>query len=368
MRIGIITPGYSRDEQDWAIPVLRHFVRELAQRHEVTIFTLRHPNLCGTYFVDGVKVIALGGGVVGGLGRFPLYLRTLRLIQQAAPFDLLHGFWADEPSFLAALAGKFLRVPVVASVFGGELVNLPDIAYGGARSRINRQLSRYALKHADVVTAGSDFVANIARMIVPSVNIVRWSQGVLSNELSEQLDKARTGTSILHVGALTPVKDQVTLLRAFAKLSAAIPQTHLTIAGTGPQQAQLIQLTAALNLTSKVTFLGHVDHAEMGMVYGAADLLILTSRHESQAMVLLEAIAHGCPVIGTRVGLIPELVPSELTAAPQDAPALAYAAIHLLTDKTARQSLLQAQARQFNQQFGLQQTMARIEAIYASMM
>jgi glycosyltransferase involved in cell wall biosynthesis len=363
MRLGIITPGYSRNNQDWAIPVLRHLVHELAARHEVTILTLRHPKERGIFFVDGVKVIALGGGNRRGIGRIPLYLRTLHTLQRAAPFDILHGFWADEPAFLAVLAGKRMRIPVVASVFGGELVDLPDIAYGGARSRINRQLSRYALNNADVVTAGSDFVAELTRRVFPSGKIERWPQGVVASGLLNRT--VGSGSSILHVGALTPVKDQTTLLRAFAIISAELPHVHLTIAGQGDLQAQLTQLTTQLGLTEKVTFLGHVAHEAMGEVYRSADLLLLTSRHESQAMVLLEAIAQGCPVIGTRVGLIPELVPPALTAHPQDAPALARAAIHLLTDATARQSLLQAQSDQLTQRLTQPHAVAQICEIYA---
>ncbi len=364
MKFGIITPGYSRDDQDWAIPVLRHLVRRLTAQHEVTIFTLRHPNLRGRYVVDGVEVLALGGGVVGGIGRIPLYIRTLRAIHQAVPIDILHGFWADEAAFLAVLAGKRLNIPVVASVFGGELVNLPDIAYGGARSHVNRQLSRFALKHANVVTAGSDFVADIARTHVPSANIIRWSQGVEVPHASDPFAQARTSLQLLHVGALTPVKDQATLLRAFARISAEIPNTHLTIAGEGHLKNQLVQLTTELGLSEKVSFLGHVAHTEMGAIYAAAQLLLLTSRHESQAMVLLEAIAHGCPVIGTRVGLIPELAPPELTAAPQDAPALARAALHLLIRPSERHALLKTQTQLLNRKFTSQQATAQICEIY----
>lgn len=368
MRIGIITPGYSRDDSDWAIPVLRHLIRELTSQHEVTIFTLRHPNLRGIYFVDGVKVIAFGGGTAGGIGRIPLYARVLRAIVNEASFDLLHGFWADEPSFLAVLAGKKMGIPVVASVFGGELVNLPDIAYGGARSRINRQLSRYALKHADIVTAGSDFVADIARNVMPAAKIVRWSQGVTLDANVAKSERSENGTlRLLHVGALTPVKDQGTLLRAFAAISAERPNTQLTIAGMGRLHRQLMQQVAKLGLTQKVHFLGHVDHKQMMEVYQSAELLLLTSRHESQAMVLLEAVANGCPVIGTRVGLIPELVPPELIAPPQDARSLANATVHLLTDDNARDALYHSQLTQLQNRFTLQRTTTQICDIYNSL-
>ena len=360
MRIGIITPGYSQHEDEWAIPVLRHLVRRLSERHELTVFTLRYPPRPATYSVDGVKVVALGGGTVGGFGRFPLYRQAGKVVCSAEPFDLLHAFWADEPGFVAVRAARRLQLPAVVSVFGGELVNMPDIAYGGAVSRVNRVLTRYALRRASVVTAGSQYVGWMAEAVAPNARIVQWSQGV---NAPPTVQPNNTG-NLLHVGALTPIKDQKMLLDAFARIVTALPDVQLTIVGDGRLRGELERYAGELGIARRVAFLGRVPHEQMGAAYRSADLLLLTSRHESQGMVLLEAIAHGCAVTGTRVGLVPELAPAELTADPRDAAALARSAIRLLTNEHERRALFGFQSAELQQKYTLDVAVEQIEELY----
>ncbi len=85
-----------------------------------------------------------------------------------------------------------------------------------------------------------------------------------------------------------------------------LPAT-LDLVGDGPLRAHLQRLVHALDLTRSVRFLGEVDHAALPDVYRAADAFVVSSRHEAQCMVALEAAACGVPVLGTRVGVIPEL-------------------------------------------------------------
>ena len=56
MKIGLVVPGFSADEQDWCIPALLDYVRVLAQQAEVHVFTLRWPERGGTYSVYGATV------------------------------------------------------------------------------------------------------------------------------------------------------------------------------------------------------------------------------------------------------------------------------------------------------------------------
>ncbi len=134
MRIGLITPGFSADENDWCIPALLDLVRELSSRHDVYVLTLRYPHERRRYQVYGATVHALGGATAAGFRRLPLMTRAIAALGRAhrqAPFEVLHGLWADEPGFLAVRAGRLLGVPAVVSLLGGEMVAFPEIGYGG---------------------------------------------------------------------------------------------------------------------------------------------------------------------------------------------------------------------------------------------
>ncbi|MCU1496121.1 MAG: glycosyl transferase [Acidimicrobiales bacterium] len=101
---------------------------------------------------------------------------------------------------------------------------------------------------------------------------------------------------VLVLGRLCRQKGQDLLLGALA--SAALPRAvHLTVAGGGPAEAELRELTTTLPAQVTVTFLGPVD--DPVPLYHATDLAVFPSRWEGQSLALLEAIATGCPIIAT---------------------------------------------------------------------
>ena len=107
------------------------------------------------------------------------------------------------------------------------------------------------------------------------------------------------------VGGLRPVKDQALLLSAFARQPA---DTRLLLVGDGPLRATLAERAAALGIEDRVRFVGAV--ADTAPWYGAMDAFVLSSRSEQMPLSLLEAMASGLPVVATRVGDVPAMVPA----------------------------------------------------------
>lgn len=372
MRLALITPGFaSPGETDFAIPALVDTVRALAERHEVHVFTLRYPHRRDSYEVGGAIVHAFGGGTVGGASRLRLLQRVLAAVgreHRRRPFDFFHGLWADEPGFVAAAASRLHRKPSIVSILGGELVGFPDIGYGGQLSRINRLLTRQALRHASAVTVGSDFLRQIAAARVPDDRLHTVPLGVDTNLFTPaptpHTPRPTAHFHILHVASLSPVKDQATLLRALAIVAIEHPEVHLHIAGSGLLQPALTAHTAELGLTERVTFHGQVAHERLPGAYQAADLFVLSSRYESQSLAALEAAACGCPVVGVAVGVLPELVDPAQVVPVGNAGALAAAISGLIHDP-GRRSRSAADSRAIVlDRFALADTVTGLELLY----
>src|SRR5262245_28120732 len=133
MRVGLVMPGFSAGPDDWCIPALRIFAALLAQTDDVRLLTIRYPYRAGRYQVEGVEVTALGGALGRGQASLRLWrdaLRTLAAEHRRRPFDVLHAFWATESGAITTLAGRWLGIPTLVSLAGGELVHLPSIGYG----------------------------------------------------------------------------------------------------------------------------------------------------------------------------------------------------------------------------------------------
>ncbi|GAB4515580.1 MAG: glycosyltransferase family 4 protein [Anaerolineae bacterium] len=374
MKIGLIVPGFSAHEQDWCIPALLNLARVLATRHDVHILTLRYPHERRTYNIYGASVYALGGGTRSGVFRLPLMARALRILREAhqrAPFDVLHGLWADEPGWIATRAGSVLGVPAVVSLMGGELVQLDEVAYGHQQSMAARYMIQRSLENAQAVTVGSEEYYNHVRETVgqdklPPESLWVTPLGVdtalFSPEAPSRPGLLRGDYKLLHVASLVPVKNQAMLLAAFAQVQARIPGAVLHIIGEGVLRAELEQQVQALHIAEAVVFHGAVAHDALPDYYRAADVCVLTSYYESQSMVALEAAACGRATLGTPVGILPELLPEAWLT--RDPAGLAENLIALHEEPELRDMLAEVMTQHVLDSLTLEQSTATFEALY----
>ncbi|MCR9255070.1 MAG: glycosyltransferase family 4 protein [Alphaproteobacteria bacterium] len=157
---------------------------------------------------------------------------------------------------------------------------------------------------------------------------------------------------LLSVGTLTPRKGHDLLVAALADLTDH--DWCLSIVGGRHHDPETAAALAArveeAGLTDRIALLGSVDHEALAAHYRDADVFVLASRYEGYGMAFAEALSFGLPVIGTKGGAIPEVVPKEagLLVPPNDGAALKDALERLLTDDILRQRLSEgaAQARE----------------------
>jgi glycosyltransferase involved in cell wall biosynthesis len=347
MRVGLVVPGFSADQADWCIPALRHMARTLASIDDVRVVAIRFPYRAARYRVDGAQVIALGGADRRGTRTLQVWRTTLDTLHQEhrrRGFDILHAFWATESGLLAALAGRLLRIPTLVSLAGGELVALRDIGYGDQRIAWERLKVAACLRLATAVSAGSQTLMRAAERHVKGKPVHRAPLGV-DLDLFQPDGAFNAGVQrLVHVGTLTRVKDQATLVHAFSRLRQAGTRATLEIVGDGPLRTELERLARELGIGDAVCFRGGVDHANLPPIYRSASAFVVSSRHEAQGMVAIEAAACGIPVVGTRVGVMPEL--TSAVSAPGDADALAASVAATLGDPEplARAALARARS------------------------
>ncbi len=97
-------------------------------------------------------------------------------------------------------------------------------------------------------------------------------------------------------------------IRAIAPLVAK-GKCRFVVAGDGILRPALIELAQSLGLDDKITFPGRVTDKQLAECYQAADMFILPTRAlECFGLISIEAMAFGCPIIGTSVGAIPEVL------------------------------------------------------------
>jgi glycosyltransferase involved in cell wall biosynthesis len=286
-------------------------------------------------------------------------------LRAAGPFDVLHSFWAAPTGVLATLAGRRLGIPVLVSLGGGELVAQPEISYGAQLSRRGRFQVALALRLAAAVTGGSRYaLAPLAGRME-----TRWAPlGVDADQFDGAAQRpAGPPWRLLHIASLNRVKDQATLLNALRQVVDEEPAVHLDIVGEDTLGGVVQSRCAALGLAGHVTFHGFVPTDGLRCFYRQAHLHVMSSRHESQAVVVSEAAAAGLPTVGTDVGIVAELAPERAWAAPVgDDQALAQGILTLLRDPDRRERMGRA-ARDWARRHDVGWTVCQFEEIYAQL-
>ena len=115
-----------------------------------------------------------------------------------------------------------------------------------------------------------------------------------------------SGTELLFVGRLAPVKGLRVLLQAFAAARGTHPGLRLTIVGDGEDRTHLERLAQPLG--EAVRFTGYLSQAEVAGALAGADAFVLPSFAEGLPVVLMEALAAGKPAIAPRVAGVAELI------------------------------------------------------------
>lgn len=146
---------------------------------------------------------------------------------------------------------------------------------------------------------------------------------------------------IATVARLDAVKDLGTLLTAVARL----PDAELRLVGDGPERPALQELATALGLGARVRFLGY--RRDVAAILDGADVFALSSLTEGMSLAVLEAMAAGLPVVGTRVGGMPDVVDDGVTGllVPSRDPAALAAALRGLLDDPSRRAAMGAAGR-----------------------
>ena len=365
MKIAFVLPGgVDRSGDQRVIPALLWLIERLvAAGDELHIFALNQEPRPGRW--------PLLGATVHNAGSRPRQLNSFSSLAKEhlrAPFDVVHGFWATGPGVVSAAFARLAGVPAVLTVPGSELTAIPEIGYGGQLTWTGRLWTRLALAGADRVIVESDWVAKRAARfgIIPirlpfGVALDRWPL------LAPRPREAGAPLRLIHVANLNPVKDHETLLLALRELDRRGIAFTLDAIGLDTMGGAVQKRCADLGLSERVTFRGVLTHAGQRPWFEAADLLVVSSRHEGAPLVAQEAGIVGVPTVGTAVGHIADWAPEAAVAvAVGDWAALAAAIADLDADEEKRLRLAEA-AQKAASVVDADLTARTIRALYADL-
>ncbi len=138
-----------------------------------------------------------------------------------------------------------------------------------------------------------------------------WQRGVDTNSFKPEYrnqtmrkkllgDYPDTGSLLIYVGRLSAEKQ----IERIKPVLEKIPEASLALVGDGPYRNQLEKIFE----NTKTNFIGYLAGEELASAYASGDIFLFPSSTETLGLVLLEAMAAGCPVIGANKGGIPDII------------------------------------------------------------
>ncbi|MCL2022686.1 MAG: glycosyltransferase [Betaproteobacteria bacterium] len=292
---------------------------------------------------DGTPVICTPGwNVDGSLVLSPGLVLEARRQHQVQPFDLIHLHLPDPMSHLASLAIP-AGVPRIVTWHADitrhrRLLKL----YHPWQNRLLNQ-ARAIIVATPAHLASPVFAApeirNKAIVIPFGFDLERF---ITPHTKAAEIRAAYPGKRIFALGRHVAYKGFDVLIKALAHLGAEV---RLLLGGVGPLRETLERLASELGLAERVAFLGLIPDTDLPAYYQACDLFCLPSVNHAEAfgIVQVEAMAAGCPVVGTRldngVNFVNQDGVTGIIVPPRDVAALAKALEDLLTRDSWRHEL-----------------------------
>lgn len=275
------------------------------------------------FFPCRFERVAYGPGILANirndifavLGIVPFLISGLLaglVLVVTTPVALVHSHWLVPQGFSGAVFRLVFGTPHVATVHGSDLALVTNRA-------LLAPIGRFVIRHADIVTVNSTFTRQRLEAFVPDcrkkIRII--PMGIdpdrYAGSRSVPEDVPQEGPVILSVGRLIDWKGTRYLVDAMPQVLRAFPAARLIIAGTGPEEPALRRQVHEIGIDHAVFFSGIVDTRDLPSLYRSADVFVLPSvtrkgNTEALGVVLLEAMAAGCPVIGSDTGGISDIV------------------------------------------------------------
>jgi glycosyltransferase involved in cell wall biosynthesis len=349
----------------------KRWLEYFARDNEVHLITIDYPYDSATKVTNkdyrdlGIIVHKIPKKLVN-LAISPIAVKNM--IQQIKP-DIVHAHYATQYGFCGAFSGFH---PFVLSVWGSDILVDPG------KNRAYREMVRYALRHADLITCDGENYSEAfvqfgtdlekVKIIYHGIDTRQFSPTKRDRSVFSDLSVSDTTPVVIFIRGFFSVYDPETLIRSFPSVIREIPEAHFILIGEGDQKQSAINLVHDLGVSSAVSFVGWIPHDRLPEYLASADVYVSTSLSDGGAVVsTLEAMASGLPPVVTDVGdhrIWVQDGKNGFVIPPKDPETLAERIIILLKDRDMRRTFGIHNRAIVEEQGDYYREMAKMEKIY----
>lgn len=300
------------------------------------------------------------------------------------PIDIIHAYdypWVQ--GFVAAHLAKKYKKKFVQTTFGEIVPHKEELVHHDEEGDRYRSFVQYVLQQADLIVSLSNHCASEAQFVgVPrdKVRVTYW--GVDTNHFHPKLDgralrqhyELGDAPIILFLGQVRPRKGPQVVLEAMPSIVHRHPNAKYLVVGPDYGMLEQLQQRAhTLGVDKNVLFTGGKPHEELPAFYAASDIFVFPTCTpiECLGLSMIQAMACGKPVVGSRINGIPEVIVDGETGflvKPNNADELGERITTLLSDQSLRERMGTAGRARAVNQFNQDILVRELEEAYRSVM
>jgi glycosyltransferase involved in cell wall biosynthesis len=298
-------------------------------------------------------------------------VRAIRARLRRQDVSLVHA-WLGLPAVVGPGVARWVsRTPVIVSQrnLGYWLGRPQRRLYRWSNHRYVDRMAVNAEAVRESLVAEGLCPRRIIEVIPNGIDLERFRPAGDRGEARRALGLPSSGPVVGLVGSLKTIKGHVDILDALEPLHGRGISPQVVLVGSGKEEPALRERVAGRPWAERVHFLGRRTDVER--IYPALDVSLLCSRTEGLPNVVIEAMACGCPVVGARVGGVPEVLEEGREGflyTPGRPEELAEALAPLLTDDEMRERMGRLARERAEARFGFSRMQADFESLYASLL
>ena len=296
--------------------------------------------------------------------------------------DLIHDQTPGPVALAVFRYAKKRDIPLVSTDHAypdnlTQQLKLPKIAKKPINSMMNKYFVSF-LKRSEYATmpteqAVADLIPNKRKPFkVPvealsnGIDLSRFAKGKPNKEIYDKYNIPKNKPIVLYIGRVDPEKSLDVLAEAFVKVVKKKPDAQLVIVGDGTARPKLEAILEKAGLSEQAHFLGRVVGDDLPQIYRTGSVFAITSKTETQSIVLMEAMASGLPCVAVKAGAVHELVKNNKNgylSNPDDANGVARNILKIL-DNSALHEKMSKESVARAARHDISHTLTRMEEIY----
>lgn len=391
MKILMLTTSFPTSSKNQEGIFILELAQKLKDKFEIVILT---PHCYGSKkfeIINNIKVyrfqyfwpqhwqqLCYKGGILPNIKKNPLLLfqvpflllfeffALIKIIKKES-INLIHAHWIIPQGFISYIIYKLYKIPYIITSHGSDIAGVTGF----------KSIKKIVLKNAQKITVVSQFLKNEILNTIDStlkdkisilpmgVDFKLFEKGKYSKNL--KIKYHINGPFLLYVGRLSPEKGVKFLILAMKTIIKKFNNAKLIIVGDGSLKKDLVNLTKELDLNKNIIFTGQIPKSELPKFYATADVFIGPSLREGLGLTFIESIVCDCPVIGTKVGGIPDIIEDNKTGLlvqPKNPNEIANAVIKILKNTQLKQNFIKNAKNKIKKYYSWETTIGKFEYIY----